>query len=121
MPAAFSARKRFILDTVCFGFDGTATHELLRERPQRIYPIPEVKSTLAFYSSFIEIHHEWTVPDSNRRPPHCKCGALPTKLTAHQNVRSCVPTRHSFVAGSRKIYSHSLLFFGTNVALYQMS
>ena len=24
----------------------------------------------------------WTVPDSNRRPPHCKCGALPTKLTA---------------------------------------
>ena len=24
----------------------------------------------------------WTVGDSNSRPPHCKCGALPTKLTA---------------------------------------
>ena len=24
----------------------------------------------------------WTVPDLNRRPPRCKRGALPTKLTA---------------------------------------
>src|SRR3989344_3590000 len=24
----------------------------------------------------------WTVPDSNRSPPHCKCGALPNELTA---------------------------------------
>ena len=24
----------------------------------------------------------WTVPDSNRLPPHCKCGALPSELTA---------------------------------------
>ena len=28
----------------------------------------------------------WTVPDSNRSPPHCKCGALPNELTAREQV-----------------------------------
>ena len=26
----------------------------------------------------------WTVPDSNRSPPQCECGALPNELTAHR-------------------------------------
>ena len=35
----------------------------------------------------------WTVPDSNRSPPHCKCGALPNELTAQRKAMyhtSCI-------------------------------
>ena len=36
----------------------------------------------AYIQHFQIFYYRWTVPDSNRSPPHCKCGALPNELTA---------------------------------------
>lgn len=37
---------------------------------------------------------EWTVQDSNLRPPLCKSGALPTELTALLGLNKCTAFGH---------------------------
>ena len=32
------------------------------------------------------VFFQWTWSDSNRRPPQCECGALPTALQAHNDI-----------------------------------
>ena len=56
----------------------------------------------------------WTVPDSNRRPPRCKRGALPTKLTAQARnmlTASCGTSKLLIFANQTYLYFKPFLFF----------
>ena len=53
---------------------------LLRIKLRRALLLFYIRSVPALRSS--KGAKKWTRADSDRRPPHCKCGALPTKLQA---------------------------------------
>ncbi|TSD06364.1 MAG: hypothetical protein Greene07147_223 [Parcubacteria group bacterium Greene0714_7] len=52
----------------------------------------------------------WTVPVSNRLPPHCKCGALPIELTALTEKESIIQlfVCTLFEEGGRKLCLQAL-------------
>ena len=58
-------------------FSPKIQYELAAESAEKADKLREAASSGLRFSKM------WTVGDSNSRPPHCKCGALPTKLTAH--------------------------------------
>src|SRR2546423_12766533 len=63
---------------------------------------PELRLIAIFRWQTIPRETWWTWPGSNRRPPACKAGALPTELHAHSEACSNFRTFFGFLVPTRK-------------------